>query len=131
MPAERSGSARLLGVLMVFLAATCGCVQEQVEKAAMKETGGNPKRGNVAIGLYACGACHMIPGVPGARGTVGPPLNRVGRRAYLGGVLPNTPNNMIRWIQNPQEVDPRTAMPAIGVTERDARDIAAYLYTLR
>ena len=122
---------RLIGVLMVFLAVVFGCVQEDVEKTAMKETGGNPKRGKVTIRLYGCGACHTIPGVPGANGRVGPPLNRVARRAYLGGVLSNTPTTMIRWIQNPQEVDPRTAMPAMGVTERDARDIAAYLYTLR
>jgi cytochrome c2 len=125
-----AGSARWIGVSMVFLAVIFGCVQENMEKTVMKETGGNPKRGKVAIRLYGCGACHTIPGVPGANSRVAPPLNRVARRAYLGGVLPNTPTIMIRWIQNPQEVDPRTAMPAMGVTERDARDIAAYLYTL-
>ena len=122
---------RLIGVLMIFLAVVFGCAQGDVEKTAMKETGGNPKRGKVTIRLYGCGACHTIPGVPGANGRVGPPLNRVARRTYLGGVLPNTPTTMIRWIQSPQEVDPRTAMPDMGVTERDARDIAAYLYTLR
>ena len=46
-------------------------------------------------------------------------------------MLPNTPQNLIRWIQNPPAVDPLTAMPNVGVTQADARDIAAYLYTLR
>ncbi len=131
MPAERSGVARLIGVSIVFLAVAYGCTEEEVEKAAIQEKGGDPKRGKVTLRLYGCGVCHTIPGVPGARGAVGPPLDRVAKRAYLAGVLPNTPANMIRWIQNAPEVDPRTAMPDMGVTERDARDIVAYLHTLR
>ena len=62
---------------------------------------------------------------------VGPPLDHIAQRVYIAGVLPNEPDNMIRWIENPQAVDPKTAMPYMGVTPRDARDIAAYLYTLR
>lgn len=80
---------------------------------------------------YGCGACHEIPGLVGANGEVGPPLGDVGERAYIAGVLPNTPENMIRWIRNPQEVAPGSAMPDLGVTEADARVIAAYLYSLR
>ena len=62
---------------------------------------------------------------------VGPPLDRIASRSYLGGVLTNSPDNMIRWLQNPRAVDHLTAMPNLGVTEQDARDIAGYLYTLR
>ena len=80
---------------------------------------------------YGCASCHTIPGVPGANGLVGPPLSGVARRVYLGGVLPNTPENMVRWIQAPQEIAPATAMPDMGLSERVARDMASYLYTLR
>jgi cytochrome c1 len=62
---------------------------------------------------------------------VGPPLDGIGGRVYIAGVLENSPDNMIRWIRDPRGVDPMTAMPPTGATERDARDIAAYLYTLQ
>jgi cytochrome c1 len=72
-----------------------------------------------------------VPGVDGANGLVGPPLGTIGERTYLAGQLPNNADNMIRWIRFPQSVESGTAMPDLNVTERDARDIAAYLYTLR
>jgi cytochrome c len=94
-------------------------------------TGGDPHRGRAAISRYGCSACHTIPGVQGATALVGPPLDRIASRSYIAGVLPNSPDNMIRWIQNPPGVDRMTAMPNLGVTEGDARDIASYLYTLK
>ena len=97
----------------------------------MAITGGDPDRGREAIRRYGCGTCHAIAGVAGAEGRVGPPLTGIASRAYIAGVLPNEPGNMMRWIMNPQAVDSQTAMPMVGVTERDARHIAAYLYTLR
>jgi cytochrome c2 len=90
---------------------------------------GDPHRGEAAIRTYGCGACHTIPGVRGANGLVGPPLTGLAERAYIGGVLTNTPQNLVRWIQNPPGVDPKTAMPNVGVTYRDAVDIAGYLYS--
>jgi cytochrome c2 len=97
----------------------------------MMLTGGDPDRGVHAIGRYGCGACHTIPGIRGANALVGPPLNRIARRSYLAGEVQNTPANMVRWIQHPQRIEKGTVMPEMGVTENDARDIAAYLYTLR
>lgn len=94
-------------------------------------TGGDPHRGPARMRAYGCSSCHTIPGVPGARSEVGPPLGGIGRRMYVAGVLANTPENLVRWIRHPTQVDPNTAMPDMGVTEQDARDIAAYLYTLR
>jgi glucose dehydrogenase len=94
-------------------------------------TGGNPRRGIEAIGRYGCGACHDIPGIRSAKGNVGPSLAHVANRSYLGGQLPNTPANLVRWIQHPQHIERGTAMPEMGVTDTDAKDIAAYLYTLR
>ena len=88
-------------------------------------------RGKVAINQYACTTCHVIPGVVGPNAPVGPPLEGIAKRAILAGVLPNTPDNMVRWLRAPQEVSPISAMPNLGVTARDARDIAAYLATLK
>jgi cytochrome c1 len=78
-----------------------------------------------------CAACHVIPGVRGADGKVGPPLTGIGSRIMIAGQVPNTPDNLIRWIRDPQAIEPGTAMPNLGVSEPTARDIAAYLYTLR
>jgi cytochrome c2 len=94
-------------------------------------TGGDVEAGRAAVKTYGCDACHTIPGVVDARGLVGPPLIQIANRIYIAGVLTNTPDNLIEWIQNPPGIDPRTAMPNLGVDETAARDIAAYLYTLR
>lgn len=93
--------------------------------------GGDPGRGEVAIRSYGCGACHSVPGVDGADGMVAAPLDAYAERDYIAGARRNTPDDLILWIQNPQAIEPGTAMPDLGVTEADARDIAAYLYTLR
>lgn len=69
-----------------------------------------------------------MPGVPGAHGTVGPALDGLAQRSYLAGVLPNTPDNLVRWIGHSRDIDPDTAMPNTLVSEQDARDIAALLY---
>ena len=53
------------------------------------------------------------------------------RRVYIAGELPNTPENLTRWLQHPPQVEPKTAMPDMGVTDQDSRDIAAYLYSLK
>jgi cytochrome c2 len=95
------------------------------------ETGGDAARGAALIRDYGCGACHQIPGVADADGLVGPPLSNIALRVYLAGMLRNTPDNMMFWLRHPQEVVPGNVMPDMGVTASDARDIAAYLYTLR
>jgi cytochrome c2 len=93
--------------------------------------GGDPGRGARAIEARGCGSCHSIPGIHDARGTVGPPLDAFGRRGFIAGELANTPANLVRWIENPQAVEPGTAMPDLGIPPAEARSIAAYLYTLR
>jgi cytochrome c len=93
--------------------------------------GGDPQRGKSSIERYGCAACHTIPGVRNAVGLVGPNLDQIAVRNYIGGVADNTPENMIYWIENPQALSPKSAMPNLYVTEADARDIASYLYTLR
>lgn len=93
--------------------------------------GGSAQRGAQRITQFGCAACHTIPGIKGAKGNVGPPLTRFGDRTYVAGMLRNTPPNLVRWIREPQAVVPGNAMPNMGISEADARDIAAYLYTLR
>lgn len=104
---------------------SCG---PQVDAAARAP--GDLRRGEKALYQYACNACHTIPGVTSSAPNVGPPLAGMGRRTLIGGKLANTPDNMVRWLRHTREVDPLTAMPEMGVTEQDARDIAAYLATL-
>lgn len=114
-------------VAMLLALAGCGNAREEAARAL---TGGDPARGAVAIRGYGCFTCHTVSGVRGARGLVGPPLDGIGDRAYIAGELPNTVPNMLRWLEHPHDVEPRTVMPDMNVTEADARDIAAYLYAL-
>ncbi len=92
---------------------------------------GNPRHGAGLIAHEGCGTCHTIPGIADAHGMVGPPLGSIGARMMIAGMLPNTPANLIKWLMSPQSVVPGNAMPDMGLSERDAADIAAYLYTLR
>jgi cytochrome c2 len=93
--------------------------------------GGNPDKGKALIAAYGCGSCHVIPGVTNAQGTVGPPLYFWARRSIIAGEVPNNPDFLIRWIEMPQAIEPGTDMPNLGVTEGEARDMAAYLYTIQ
>jgi putative membrane protein len=126
-------TAQASRVLLVALAAAIvsSACNGRVEREAAAMTGGDVRRGVTAIGKYGCGSCHQIPGIDTAVATVGPPLSQIAVRHYLGGHLVNTPDNMFKWLQHPQQIDPKNVMPEMGVTDQDARDIAAYLYTLR
>ncbi|HET7694811.1 MAG TPA: cytochrome c oxidase assembly protein [Vicinamibacterales bacterium] len=123
-------ASRTLLVLLAAAAFSSACGADFTHEAETL-TGGSVHQGKTAIGKYGCAGCHTIPGIDRARATVGPPLTAIAQRHYLGGHLVNTPDNMIKWIQYPQRADPGNAMPNLGVTDQDARDIAAYLYTLR
>jgi cytochrome c len=94
--------------------------------------GGNVQAGKDAIASYGCGSCHTIAGVPGAIGRVGPVLDsRLTQQSFIAGRLPNNLQNLATWIQQPQEVDPGVDMPDLGISGQTARDIAAYLESLR
>lgn len=118
-------------ILAVLLIVGGGCSRGP-EANAQALTGGNRDRGRTAVLTYGCHGCHDIPDVPGGQGAVvGPPLGGVGKRTYLAGRIPNNAETMVRYIQSPQSVDPKTVMPNLGIPEQDARDIAAFLYTLK
>ena len=110
--------------------ALSGCSDEGT-KRSQSLTGADPDRGKIALTRYGCVACHTIPGVRGSNSLTAPPLIGISHRSYLAGMLENTPSNLRSWIQHPRKVNPHTAMPEQGVTDQDASDMAAYLYTAR
>jgi mono/diheme cytochrome c family protein len=123
MMASRTLTAAIIAVL-----AACGEAPDI--PAHLRIAGGEPVRGRHLIQAYGCGTCHVIEGIRGARGMVGPPLTDFGERNLLVGIVPNTPRFLISWLIDPPALAPRTGMPAMGLDEQEARHVAAYLYTL-
>ena len=121
----------LIAVLLLMSSACERPSRTEVERAAILTSGGDARLGRAELRKYGCNTCHEISGVPGARGLIGPRLDGIGERYYIAGELPNTTGNLMLWIQHPRQVEPHTAMPEMGVTEQDSRDIVAYLYTTR
>src|SRR3954453_24180547 len=113
---------------LTFTAGMLWHIQRRADNTAVAMTGGDIARAPGLIRRYGCAGCHTIPGIPGGDGQVGGPLKDIRRRVYVGGVVTNSPDNMIKWIVSPQSFSPRSAMPATGISEAEARDVAAYLY---
>lgn len=136
----RSSSVKIASIAMLLLAATAAAggggyyqlrEKREAKTRAIALTGGDPDRASDLIGKYGCSGCHQIPGVRSPGGRAAPPLSDVGARMYIGGVLTNTGDNLVRWIANPKAFNPQTAMPITGISEDEARHVAAYLYALR
>jgi cytochrome c len=127
---KRQSILLTIGALASF-SFTMACTGGKTISPYTVETGGDVERGAAVINQYRCGACHVIPGIHDARGMVGPPLMYFSRRTFIGGEVPNTPDNLVRWILSPKSIEPGTAMPELGLSEQQARDAAAYLYTLQ
>jgi cytochrome c len=121
---RRMRTALTQGLCLLFSLAGCN------EPPRTQIAGADAERGKAAIQRHGCIACHAIPGIPNPGSNVGPPLDKMAKRAYVAGVVPNLPTEMVRWLRNPPQVDSRTAMPNMGISEAEAKDIAAYLYTL-
>ncbi|HVW11715.1 MAG TPA: c-type cytochrome [Bryobacteraceae bacterium] len=121
--------AFLFAIAAAFILSSCE--DGRAMPGYQPRTGGVASRGAVVIVQKGCGSCHTIPGIRGANGLVGPPLMFFGRRTMIAGEVPNTTENLVRWVRSPQSVESGTAMPNLGLTYEDARDVAAYLYTLR
>ena len=100
-------------------------------RAADPPPRGDAENGRLLLRQFGCGTCHRIPGVAAAESNAAPTLAAIRRRAYLAGMLPNTPENMVRWIREPRRIDPRTTMPDLQVSDAHARDMVAYLWGLR
>jgi len=135
--ARRMGRDRLaclaLGVAAVAALPGCGREADPLWPGTQRSTlaQASAERGLQRIAEHGCASCHTIPGVRGPPSGVGPPLDGMARRAYVGGVLPNTPDNLVRWLEDPPAIDFRTAMPDVGLSHAEAADIAAYLLTLQ
>jgi cytochrome c2 len=127
----RQARRTLVIIAAVIPAAAIATIDERtdIRDHAAAITGGDPKRGEAMFIAYGCGGCHGAKHVRKASGMVGPPLDGVAIRTVLAGRLANNPTNMQKWIRDPQQVSPGTAMPDLDVGEGDARDIAAFLYT--
>ena len=116
-----------LAVLVVCMLPACsGEVHGVLQPRTFSEA--DVAAGRQLIAGYGCGSCHTIPGIPGADAQAAPSLKDFGRRSYIAGRLPNTFENLLNWIQNPQAIKPGDAMPNMGISQDEARDIAAYLY---
>jgi cytochrome c len=116
-------------VAAVALAGLAACEREVATEPRLP--GASPQSGRALVVALECGVCHAIPGVRGARGVVGPPLDHFGDRPFIAGLVPNRPALLVQWIMDPPSIAPATGMPSLGLTEAQARDVAAYLYTLR
>jgi cytochrome c2 len=136
--ANGRASLVLVGILIALVAVAVAAygyhqLRQDAEQtqSAMALTGGDPHRGAQAIARYGCGGCHVVPGVPGATGHVGPDLTGLARRVYVAGVTTHTVDHLTAFIVDPQRVDAKSAMPRTGITAAEARDVAAYLYSIR
>jgi cytochrome c len=116
--------------LILVAAGLSGCAfgQTPVYTAVSRVPGGDPDQGYELLLHYGCQSCHIIPGVAGHGALVGPRLEDMDRQSFVAGVVANTPDNLVFFIQAPQRVNPLSGMPALGVTEQEARHMAAYLY---
>ena len=130
MTAVHVASRLPLRIAALLLVLAAGCRSASGNSPDRVIEGGDASRGRAAIAAYGCGSCHSIPGIRGADGLVGPPLEHWAERRIIAGEVPNDPARLITWITVPQSIEPGTAMPNMGVTDGQARDIAAYLYTL-
>src|SRR4051812_47728953 len=129
---------RLFSIILILLigaGAAAGALQvahcRSVEREAEQLTGGNASHGRELMAHYGCVACHAVSGYAGTNPRVGPSLDAFGHRTFVAGSTENTPDHLMQFVRDPRSVSPKTAMPNVGVSPEDARDLAAYLYTLR
>lgn len=121
MPIRRAAAA---GAMLLV----CGCADVEVQPQPM--AGADAGRGRRVIEQVGCGACHLIPGVAWPQGRVGPTLDGFAEQALIAGRFPNQPEILTRWVRDAPSLSPQTGMPAVPMTEQEASDVAAYLYTL-
>jgi cytochrome c len=132
----RSNSVGLVAAfhtpMLILLLFACGLLAacDNDQSGATLNFQGDAKRGKTLIAEYGCGNCDLIPKVAGADGNVGPPLLHLATRVYIAGFVRNSPENMAVWLQDPQKILPGNAMPAMGISQKDSRDITAFLYSL-
>lgn len=125
---------RMAVALLLLLAVACN--RDEAAKPMAKPVEappiGNAERGKALTAQYGCNVCHAVPGIGGPQGTLGPSLAGVASRPTISfGTVQNTPENLAKYIQDPATMNPQSSMPPIGLTDVDAKDIAAYVLTLK
>jgi cytochrome c len=120
--------AGILACVAAFVGADALHDNQSKATTAVALTAGNAAQAPTIFRRYGCSGCHVIPGIPGADGVVGASLSDFSKRVYIAGVLENNSDNLITWIVSPQQVSRQSAMPNTGISEQEARDLAAYLY---
>ncbi len=120
----------ILFLLAIVVLPGCWPDEDGTDSSARAGDIGDIPAGRTLIDANGCGTCHIIPGIDGAQGLVGPPLNHMARRSIIAEIMQNTPSNMVSWLLAPQQVVPGNAMPDLGLSEEEALDVTAYLYTL-
>jgi mono/diheme cytochrome c family protein len=116
---------------LVVMLGLMGCAEAETPPAHLAIPGADPAKGKELIAQYGCGACHFVDGVVGANGILGPRLEDFATRTLIAGTFPNAPRTLVPWLLDPPALKPQTGMPAVGLLDAEARDIASYLYTLR
>jgi len=124
-----SAFLRTIGLSLVALLTSCAPRGDDATGIVARI--GDPEAGRRVIARVECGMCHAIPGVAGTTGGVGPPLAGFAQRRYFAGSQPNEPERVLQWILDPPSLSPSTAMPRMPIDPDEARDVVAYLYTLR
>ncbi len=130
MKRERTKGLVIASLIALVAAGSFSSCQSVNRNPPPEMRGGDPSAGGKDIAKLGCEGCHVIPGISGADGTVGPPLTDFAHRGFIAGELSNKPAHLMRWLEDPKGVEPGTDMPDLGVDPAQARDIAAYLYTL-
>jgi len=103
----------------------------RTERPADEPTTPEARRGQRLFMESACSSCHTIAGTE-ARGTIGPSLTHVASRQTLAAdTIPNTPEELFRWIRDPQSIKPGDRMPGLGLGASRFHAIAAYLAGLK
>lgn len=105
----------------------------QKEQAAAAAPTDQVRRGQQVFLRSACVGCHTIAGT-NAQGNIAPNLSHFGGRTTLAaGILPNTPENLRRWIENPAAIKPGAKMPAFGelLKPEDLDALVVYLESLK
>lgn len=118
----------LIAVLSSMLIAACSTLRNQAERPTPQA---QVAQGKYLVRYYGCETCHEIPEIDDVRGSVGGSLKHIASKYFLAGQLPNSPENLRRWIQHPHSINPQTLMPEMNVTDDDAAEIAVFLETLQ